>query len=148
MLTRRLFIGTTAGAAGLFGWLGRVRFRPQRRLSRGPRRVEWGYFTFVIVDGLLISCEFKGVPLNGNGPDVRDVQLFENVQTAGDGAMVWVTCRLRRDGHIGIIGVSVQSRGSEEVVMAGEFWNPLDLPPASDHVRVVVDVLPTMSLYA
>lgn len=31
MLSRRLFLGTTAGAAGLFGFFGRLRFRPQRR---------------------------------------------------------------------------------------------------------------------
>lgn len=31
MLSRRLFLGTTAGAVGLFGWFGRLRFRPQRR---------------------------------------------------------------------------------------------------------------------
>lgn len=118
MLTRRFFLGTTAGAAGLLGFFGRLRFRPQRR-GRAMLTVNFLDFQISRFENETLIASYRGQEMNPT-PKANGFVRF-SIESGDELAEIEAACG---DGNSILLGSAMRSRlGNCSQTITG--WQPI-----------------------
>ena len=132
-MNRRSFFGLTAGAtaAGLLGWFGRMRFRPQRRLEVG----EWFEFSTGAggdAKNLALYVEAGVVRAFYGGPEGQELYLVRPVSQGPPEPFGWQSfvgfCDYPEARHVVEIKVRALPNGTPIV----DFYRVAIIDPAHD----------------